>query len=158
MMVDNARLAAKKALVDKPKCFDLLSLTDSRSPGTLNPVRVIDTVPVTYVNDGTLDFGYSPGLGVDGRISILPGFYFITFDPAYQNQGYVDPSLYFDLPAVQLSVADMQLVVILHELGHLTGVNVHEGDGRAPLLPEEVGQEFNTQIYVNCLDQGAAYQ
>jgi hypothetical protein len=149
---------AKQLLIEKPKCFDLLSLTDSRSPGELNPLRVLDTVPIRYVNDSTLDLGFSPGLGVNGRIDILNGFFTITFEPAFERRGYIDRSVYFDLPVVQLSVADMQIVAMLHELGHLTGVNVHPNDGRAPLLPVETGQDFNTQIYVNCLDQGAIYQ
>jgi hypothetical protein len=149
---------AEQLLYEKPKCFELLSPNDSRSPGTLNPIRVINTVPITYVNDRTLDLGFAPGLGVDGRIDILNGFFVITFDPAFERRGYIDRSKYFDLPVVELSVLDMQIVALLHELGHLTGVNVHPNDGRSPLLPEETGQAFNTQIYVNCLDQGAIYQ
>ena len=52
---------------------------------------------------------------------------------------------------VQLSVADMQLVVMLHELGHLTDVNLHPNDGVAPVTPAEVAQGFNTQVYVKCV-------
>lgn len=149
---------AEQLLYEKPKCFELLSLTDSRSPGTLNPIRVLNTVPIKYVNDRTLDLGFAPGLGVTGRIDILNGFFIVTFDPAFERRGYIDRSKYFDLPVVQLSVLDMQIVAMLHELGHLTGVHEHPNDGKAPLLPEETGQAFNTQIYVNCLDQGAIYQ
>jgi hypothetical protein len=159
-LIARTREAVRKALTDRPACFDLLSLTDSRSPGELNPLRVLNTVPIKWVNDTTLDLGFSPGLGVNGRIDILNGFFALNFWSAYRGRGYIDSSAYFDLPVVSLSREDMQLVIMLHELGHLTGVNIHEGDDgdEFPLEPQEVGQDFNTQIYLKCLPQGAAYQ
>lgn len=55
------------------------------------------------------------------------------------------------LPVLQVSVAQMELVVMLPELGHLAGVNVHPNDSVAPLTPAEVAQGFNTQVYVKCV-------
>jgi hypothetical protein len=157
-IITRTRDATRNAL-GRRKCFELLSLDDSPSPNTFNPFRVLDTVPIRYVNDRTLDLGFSPGLGVDGRIDILNGFFAITFNSAYRYRGYIDSSIYFDLPVVQLTREDMQLVIMLHELGHLTGTNVHAGDdGDGELEPAEAGQDFNTQIYLHCLPQGAAYQ
>ena len=155
-LIENTRLRALNALVNKPECFNLLSPDDSREPGTLNPITVINTVPISYVRDQTIDFGRAPGRGTSGRIEIKNGFFLINFNALWQPLGYVETSLYFDVPAiqppvVQVSVAEMELVVMLHELGHLTGVNVHPNDGVAPLTPAEVAQGFNTQVYVKCV-------
>jgi len=155
-LIENTRLRALNALLNKPECFNLLSPDDSPEPGTLNPITVINNVPISYVRDDTLDLGRAPGSGINGRIEIKNGFFLINFNALWRPTGYIETSVYFDVPAIQLpvvqvSVAEMELVVMLHELGHLTGVNVHPNDGVAPVTPAEVAQGFNTQVYVKCV-------
>ena len=155
-LIESTRLRALNALLNKPECFNLLSPTDSREPATLNPITVINNVPISYVRDTTINLGRATGRGFNGRIDIQNGFFLINFNALWRPTGYVETSLYFDVPAIQLpvvqvSVAEMELVVMLHELGHLTGVNVHPNDGVAPVTPAEVAQGFNTQVYVKCV-------
>ncbi|MFC4049984.1 hypothetical protein ACFOY4_09845 [Actinomadura syzygii] len=155
--IDNAVNAAKRALVDKPKCFDTLSPTDSRSPDPTNPITALDTADVLFTNQTVAAAAYASRENGKATIGIYPGFFSLNIATP-SVLGYVDPDIYFDLPTVQLSTADLQLVTMLHELGHLTGVNTHPDATQGPLTPEKVNQKFNTQIYVYCLDQGAAYQ
>jgi hypothetical protein len=154
-LIERTRVAALNALLNKPECFKLLSPDDSPEAGTFNPITVINNVDISYVRDNTMDLGRAPGSGVNGRIEIKNGFFLINFNALWEPLGYIDTSLFFDVPAIQLpvvqvSVAQMELVVMLHELGHLTGVNVHPNDGVAPLTPAEVAQGFNTQVYAKC--------
>ena len=124
-LIQATRVATRAALVNKPRCFNLLSQDDSRESGALNPITVLDTVPITYVNDNTFDFGYAVGSGVDGQIAILNGFFLVNFHPGLRFPGWIELSAYIDLPVIQLTVEDMRLIAMLHELGHLTRVNVH---------------------------------
>jgi hypothetical protein len=155
-LIERTRVAALNALLNKPECFKLLSPDDSPEPGTFNPITVINNIPISYVRDNTLDLGRAPGRGFNGSIEIKNGFFLINFNALWRPLGYIETSVYFDVPAIQLpvvqvSVAEMELVVMLHELGHLTGVNVHPNDGVAPVTPAEVAQGFNTQVYVKCV-------
>lgn len=156
-IVNSIRAVVKKTLVEKPRCFDTLSLTDSRLSEPRNPITVLDTVYVLFENSADSAAAYASGDGVGGTIGILPGFFFLNIDRR-GTFGFVDPDVYFDLPTVQVSATDLQIIAMLHELGHLTGVNVHPDAENGYPTPGNVNATFNSMIYVNCLDQGAALQ
>jgi hypothetical protein len=152
---------ASLALSSRPACFRALTPENNRVDPRFDPSTVLRTVPVDVVQELpgkpralASVRGEDVGRGTGAlNIRVHPPFSYVTYSQTY-----------FDFLAVRLTrevtFEDMQVLAILHEVGHLTGVHPAEATlGLPPLgfpqdASQQVGQVFNTKILVHCL--GAA--
>jgi hypothetical protein len=146
MINEEARDLARFYLFYRPACFNLLfpGEDNDRTTGILNPLDVLATVQITF-EDRKRDAAFAAipdalfGTGVGGRITVFPGFNSVR----YSSDSY--------LPGVRLTrtlkLPELRARILLHEVGHLTGVNLrHNKDN------DDIGQAFNTQLLFKCLE------
>jgi hypothetical protein len=134
-------------------CFNHLSPVDNdRRDGNLNPVTVMSSVRIDFFDDGSNDFAAAPfKKGTSGFVALLPNFYRPLTDPLNYPWSFVAPESYLDLSKITLtrsiSESETRVLIVLHEIGHLTGENARH-------TASDLGQGFNNGIMVHCL--GAA--
>jgi hypothetical protein len=158
--VDDAAFDAAFLLATRPDCFRTLSRGGNPTPpDNLNPSTVLGRVPPIAISATPLrNFAASVAVDDIGRGTAGPGRGQITVYPRFSTFDY-NPDV-FDTSAITLrrvpTIADMQILAILHEIAHLTGALPAEAN-LGPLPPhfpqdaQQGGQVFNTKILVYCL-------
>jgi hypothetical protein len=144
-IIQAARDLARIYLIARRECFNLLSpgVDDDRTPGALNPLDALNTATITFDDRRDDAFAAIPaeqlGTGVNGTITVFPGFNSVR----YSSLQYL-PGVRLTRP---LDAVELRARILLHEIGHLTGVNPPHNKANG-----DVGQAFNTQLLFKCLE------
>jgi hypothetical protein len=139
---------AFRILEENIDCFNHLSPVDNdRRDGNLNPVTVMSSVKIDFFDDGSNDYAGAPfKAGTTGFVVLFPNFYRPLSDPF--KPSFFNTAFQFDLSQITLtrpiSDSEIRILIVLHEVGHLTGENARHTAG-------DEGQRFNNGILVHCL-------